>query len=421
MALGAIVCVVIIAVCIHLEDEKCIDTVKFVCQVDENVSEKISLFFTDGKYYAFLPSYADFNKTTIEYALGNTLFINDELFENKKNCSELVVGKTYPIKMKSILGTSVLNSELIIMQSHKVSSLSIQLIDGRLSEINNSTDKSVSKTGICSLILPDGTINYYGSFDKLKGRGNSTWNNAKKPYDLSFKDETEILNLGNGIEFCLLANEYDKTNINNKTVLDFAKTVGSFRGWAPACEFVDLYVNDEYIGLYLLTQKINEAPAFSKETINENILFCLNNQARKYNSPTFKLDGKIAVRIVSPKSINENKVDDLHNRLIAFSDALKANNNSIEEYIDVDSWARKYLVEEIFANVDSGLNSQFFVLNNEDNKIYAGPCWDYDLAIGIQRRPWVVVIEPDQLFAIREQGENSSWYYYLCQQSEFNE
>ena len=59
------------------------------------------------------------------------------------------------------------------------------------------------------------------------------------------------------------------------------------------------------------------------------------------------------------------------------------------DYIDLDSFARKYLVEEILENCDAGVASQYFFWNAEDDRIYAGPCWDYDniLGVGSQKIP----------------------------------
>ena len=53
------------------------------------------------------------------------------------------------------------------------------------------------------------------------------------------------------------------------------------------------------------------------------------------------------------------------------------------ELIDVDSWARKYLIEEIFANYDAGAVSQYFYYTG-DGKLYAGPVWDFDNTLASQ-------------------------------------
>ena len=56
------------------------------------------------------------------------------------------------------------------------------------------------------------------------------------------------------------------------------------------------------------------------------------------------------------------------------------------ELIDLDSWAKKYLIEEVFCNIDGFVLSQFLYLDGseENGKIYAGPVWDYDLSMNIR-------------------------------------
>jgi len=50
------------------------------------------------------------------------------------------------------------------------------------------------------------------------------------------------------------------------------------------------------------------------------------------------------------------------------------------EILDLDSWVRRYLIDEISGNIDSDLTSSFFYYS--DGMFYAGPIWDYDMAFG---------------------------------------
>jgi len=90
--------------------------------------------------------------------------------------------------------------------------------------------------------------------------------------------------------------------------------------------------------------------------------------------------------------------------------------------IDLDSWAKKYLIEEVFANYDAGFVSQFFYRDGsvKDGKIYAGPIWDYDHTIG-NRAVWHLSY-PNGLFCNRlyvRDGNESPWFYSLYNKKEF--
>ena len=56
--------------------------------------------------------------------------------------------------------------------------------------------RKTKEAGSLLLIDTDGTVSYDGEMDHIKGRGNTTWNLAKKPYNikLSKKSGTD----GNG-------------------------------------------------------------------------------------------------------------------------------------------------------------------------------------------------------------------------------
>ena len=48
--------------------------------------------------------------------------------------------------------------------------------------------------------------------------------------------------------------------------------------------------------------------------------------------------------------------------------------------LDLDTWVRRYLIDEISGNIDSDLTSSYFYYS--DGKFFAGPVWDYDMAFG---------------------------------------
>ena len=49
----------------------------------------------------------------------------------------------------------------------------------------------------------------------------------------------------------------------------------------------------------------------------------------------------------------------------------------IFEYLDLESFARKYLLEEVFLNMDMGVTSHYLYMD-ESGKLYEGPPWDLD-------------------------------------------
>ena len=104
----------ILCICLYIQDKNCIDTIKFIVHTD-NTTEKITLFENDGMYYAFLPSYADFDNMSVEYSSGYKIFLNKELYNNDSSCKSLSTNKEYNLKIQNLFGMTVSEVTLVII------------------------------------------------------------------------------------------------------------------------------------------------------------------------------------------------------------------------------------------------------------------------------------------------------------------
>ncbi|MDO5132292.1 MAG: CotH kinase family protein [Eubacteriales bacterium] len=55
---------------------------------------------------------------------------------------------------------------------------------------------------------------------------------------------------------------------------------------------------------------------------------------------------------------------------------------SVEEYLDVDSWAKMYLMQDFMVQWDVESFSFFVYKDADDPLLYCGPVWDFDLSMG---------------------------------------
>ena len=104
---------------------------------------------------------------------------------------------------------------------------------------------------------------------------------------------------------------------------------------------------------------------------------------------------------------------------------------TLEEYIDLESWAKKYLVEEIVKNFDGGISSQYFYKDSDakgEPLLYAGPVWDYDGALGngdwSVRKPEGMLIRYDMRIYDPLKGEKvfrNRWFPELYSHERFLE
>lgn len=91
----------------------------------------------------------------------------------------------------------------------------------------------------------------------IKGRGNTTWNWAKKPYKLKLEKKTKLLGLGakKSKHWVLLANFMDKTMMRNRVAMELSSMMTNL-AWTPQSTPVELYIDGVHRGNYLLIEQV---------------------------------------------------------------------------------------------------------------------------------------------------------------------
>lgn len=96
-----------------------------------------------------------------------------------------------------------------------------------------------------------------------------------------------------------------------------------------------------------------------------------------------------------------------------------ATGKSWEELIDVDSWARQYLLWEVFAEYDAGTLSKFFYCDERTDLVYAGPVWDMDNILNCYGLFRPNILSSQRRFIWNRDEE--SLFYRLYQKDSFRE
>ena len=72
------------------------------------------------------------------------------------------------------------------------------------------------------------------------------------------------------------------------------------------------------------------------------------------------------------------------------------------EYCDLDSLVKIYLIHEFTKNYDSFRSSSFFYLPEDEDIMYAGPVWDYDICYGVGHKGnRQIIANPENFYATR--------------------
>ena len=215
--------------------------------------------------YLFLPSSADLNALTLEFQ-GEAMIVGEtgdvsvtsgqpfsllELFGEEER-------EVYPLHVTLVTGGDNTVLDLNVMHSGNIRSMYITTADPEKDRSWVEKKKSNKAKGNGMVLLrPDGSVVYDGTLKQVKGRGNSTWYNPKKPYQIKLAEETDLLETGDPKEaestWVLLANYLDPSLLHNTVTFHLAEEFGI--AFAPHSEPVDLYYDGVYLGSYELSEK----------------------------------------------------------------------------------------------------------------------------------------------------------------------
>lgn len=259
-----------------------------------------------------------------------------------------------------------------------------------------------------------GSVSFDGedyAYMSMKGRGNSTWVFDKKPYNLTFykkadydsKKKVELIDGVKAKKWSLLANYLDSSLLRNKIAFDLAQALGI----GLDSRFVDVWMNGEYLGNYLLTPK--------KDYNTADNGFVLDND--HIDDPDSGVQFKFPNIAEMPLKHNRINVEDIGDDAVAagvdlawieayFTEAwntvLDYDSEEYQNYFDIDSWAKMYLMFEVSKTYDCYAGNIMMHRDGltENDKLIAGPAWDYDVAFGRTLHKFFVgVTEPNQLNA----------------------
>ena len=228
---------------------------------------------------------------------------------------------------------------------------------------------------------------------EIRGRGNYTWSDFdKKPYRIKLDQKTPLLGMKRNKHFALLAHPDDKLGFLRNTVgFEISRRLGL--AWTPAQQPVEVVLNGDYLGLYMLTEIIRVEPDRVNITEQANYetnrflitggwLVEIDNYLEEEQIRTVEGNGNsIWSTYKSPELLSDEQRTYLTGLINTANAAIYVNdktNNSWEKYIDPDTLACFYLTQELLDDTESFHGSCYWHKENGDStKIMFGPVWDF--------------------------------------------
>ncbi|MBQ9375676.1 MAG: CotH kinase family protein, partial [Ruminococcus sp.] len=215
---------------------------------------------------------------------------------------------------------------------------------------------------------------------KIKVRGNSTAKAPKKAFNIKFSSKQNVLGMGKAKKWSLLANCYDPTLLRNYVALDFAQHMGL--AYTSEKKIVELWVDGIFKGCYLLTESVEAGKTRVDIDTEGNKDFMIEYEAvRVEEDKTYIVSNGFRFALSEPEEPTEEQLNYITEILDEITGAIKTKDiNEYGKYIDLESFAKYYMLNEFYKTVDFSNSSVYYYY--KDGKLYAGPAWDYDLSSG---------------------------------------
>ncbi len=350
--------------------------------------------------YFFLPSSVKNNKVDIYNNYSQPVTVNGtEIPSHQTATVSFETGVKYEVKAPGE------NCSLVFMMSSAQAAVYVNNAnaDGNGMDLMQylNMDKSNSATAEGAIVDADGSVNNT-AIKKIKGRGNTTWWKAKKPYNITYTDNVSVAGMHKSKKYSLLANYQDDSLSRNRFLYDLSDAVGL--PYASDSRYVDFYANGFYWGSYQMTEKVevgknnvvndidDTAYLNADGTVNADFPFLceVDSGANPDEDFVVDCDNGINLTIKAPELAPTDACYDevknyIREKYNAFASAAKSNNSDLSQYCDIDSVTKLYLINELGKNWDSGVSSLYFVYKQAADgnyKFFGSPVWDYDNSLG---------------------------------------
>lgn len=224
---------------------------------------------------------------------------------------------------------------------------------------------------------------------EIRGRGNSTWLQApKKPYRLRLTTAAPLLGLPAARNWALLANYFDTSMLRNSHGFCLSRLFGT--EYTAANRFVELTLNGQPAGLYLLTDHMEVGPnRVNLGTIADNdpdppFLVEINEQWN--DEPELMFESSLTFPYSVKSDATPTQVQAIRAKINAFEATLATLMTPgaaprTDDLLNIDTLVDYYVIAEYLRNNDSFISSTY-LHRKAGGKLSFGPHWDYDLSAG---------------------------------------
>jgi subtilisin-like proprotein convertase family protein len=254
-------------------------------------------------------------------------------------------------------------------------------------------------------------FNHYNLKVGIETRGASSSNFPKKSYRIELWDQNNqdvdsaLCGFAADNDWVLSAQYTDKTLMRGMLTFDLIRRMG---WWAPHVKPVELILNGEYKGIYLLMEKVKrdndrvdiaklDSTELSGDDLTGGYILKLDKNSGQSNpgwtSPyaPWPSGSPIEINYEYPAAdeIMLEQINYIQAYVDSFEDALAGPNFAdpivgYRKYVDINSCVDAFIISEFSKSMDAYRKSFFMYKDKNSNggKLVMAPIWDYDISFG---------------------------------------
>lgn len=228
-------------------------------------------------------------------------------------------------------------------------------------------------------------------------RGNSSKHFDKKSYSIHLLDnkgqanKLSLAGMSAHNEWVLNGPFLDKTLMRNYLCYNIS---GEIMGYAPNVRFCEVFIDDKYQGLYVLTESIDEGGGrikIEKTDKGKDLTGFIvrmdrigkgDNELNNYTHYTYQNEtSTFDVRYPGNQLITAGKKNYINNYISKVEKTLYSKDlwdpkKGYTQYLDINAFAEYFVINEFFKNIDAGNYSTFYY---KDIRGKMKPCvWDFN-------------------------------------------
>lgn len=212
----------------------------------------------------------------------------------------------------------------------------------------------------------------------LRIRGNTSAYRDKKPYKIKLQRKADLLMRHTDSD--LRDKDWILLDRGDRAMLGLEACRLAGQEWTPACRYVNVVINGDYQGLYILCESVkhNDKCRISLDREEGYIIerdaywwkedYCVTSPL--YGGPQYKWTFKYPEE---PTSLQQEYIAQ---RLAEVEQSIE--DGTYPAYIDVESYARWLMLQDFLGNWDSGGSNMYFVLRDVASPLAMTTLWDFD-------------------------------------------